>query len=108
MTWLLCLALLLTPRHVLRTIDGDTFLVASFGVTNEERIRVLNVDTPERGQPLYAEAGTFTATWLAQGDFTVETCKKDSFGRYLAIVHRGADTLAGDLIRAGLGKVYVP
>jgi micrococcal nuclease len=105
---LLCLTLLLTPRHVLRVVDGDTVVLASFGVVAEERIRVLDVDTPERGESLYVEAGRFTAAWLAQGVFSIETCRKDSFGRYLAVVHRGSDTLAVALIRAGLGRPYVP
>jgi Staphylococcus phage endonuclease len=103
---LFCLIVQLTPAHIARVIDGDTAVLWAFSTPPEERIRILGVDTPERGQPNYVEAARFTAHWLAQGPFTLETCKRDSFGRYLSIVTRGADTLAAALVQAGLGTAY--
>jgi endonuclease YncB( thermonuclease family) len=102
-----CLEVQLTPVHVARTIDGDTFILLAFGVPPEERVRILGVDTPELHDSLTTkarEARDYTRAWLADGPFTITTCKRDSFGRYLATVTRGTtDTLAVDLIRAGLG-----
>jgi endonuclease YncB( thermonuclease family) len=101
---LACLTLQLTPAYVKRTLDGDTFALYNIGVSTEERVRVLGVDTPERGTgPLADSATAFTKRWLAAGDFTMATCTRDSFGRLLAIVNRGADTLAVALIARGLG-----
>lgn len=101
---LACLTVLLTPGHVMRTIDGDTFVTYnSVGIPAEERIRLLGVDTPEIRDTLGPAAKAFTAAWLAQGPFTLATCRRDSFGRLLAVVIRGTDTLAVDLIHARLG-----
>lgn len=100
---LLCLTLQLTPQYVKRVIDGDTVVLYSIGVPPEERIRVLEIDTPERGQPGFDAARSFTATWLAQGNFTITACKRDSFGRLLATVTRDGASLADALYNAGLG-----
>jgi micrococcal nuclease len=98
-----CLTLQLSPRHVMRVIDGDTGVLFHVGIPAEERFRVLNIDTPERGQPGFEEAKAFTENWLAQGNFTLTACKRDSFGRLLAIVSREGVTLADALYNAGLG-----
>jgi endonuclease YncB( thermonuclease family) len=42
-----CVVLLLTPGHIMRVIDGDTFVLYSVGVPAEERVRVLAVDAAE-------------------------------------------------------------
>lgn len=100
---LLCLSLLLQPGAVKRVVDGDTFVLYAVGVTDEERVRVLGVDAAELREPLGPAARDFTAAWLRQGPFQADACRRDSFGRLLAVVTRGADTLAVDLVKAGLG-----
>ena len=98
-TWILaCIVLSLSPGHVMRVIDGDSFILYSIRVPPEERVRVLGVDCPERGQPGYTEAGEFTRLWLARGPFVLHSCKRDSFGRLLADVSRGTEKLADILI----------
>lgn len=99
----LCLSIVLTPGHVQRTIDGDTFVLYHVGVPAREGVRVLEIDTPERGQPGFFEARDFTIGWLASGDFTMRACKRDSFGRYLAVVTRNDTSLADALFAAGHG-----
>ncbi len=101
---LLCLTIGLTPDHVKRVIDGDTFVVFAFDVPAEERVRVLDVDTPERHEPGFYAAATFTLDWLNRGPFSLTTCAKDSFGRRLATVTRNESSLAQSLKEAGLGK----
>lgn len=93
----------LTPAHVIRVLDGDTFALYHVGVPAEERVRVLGVDAAELRDTLGAAAKAFTMGWIAAGPFKMETCKRDGFGRLLAVVTRGADTLALELIRARLG-----
>ena len=99
---LLCLTMLLLPEGVKKTIDGDTFVMFHVGVPNEERVRLLGVDTPEKHQPNYFQAMAFTRTWLAQGPSTLTTCKRDGFGRLLGTVTRGTEDLGERLIAAGL------
>lgn len=98
-----CLTLQIPPTQVRRILDGDTFALWNVGLGNEERVRVLEIDTPERGQPGYEEARAFTAAWLAQGNFTLSACRRDSFGRLLATVTRNGVSLADALYNAGLG-----
>ncbi len=103
---LLCLAISTTPGHVSRVLDGDTFALYHVGTPPEEKVRVLGVNTPERGQPLYAEAGAFTKSWLAEGPFELTACKRDSFGRLLGTITRGDDNLGQSLLKAGLAKSW--
>jgi endonuclease YncB( thermonuclease family) len=103
----LCLSLHLSPDYVKRVIDGDTFILYSIGIPAEERIRVLNVNSPElRTSPLADSARIFTTNWLKAGDFDIYACKRDSFGRLLAIVSRNGKTLADTLIVLNLGVPY--
>lgn len=102
-----CATIHLSPSHVLRVVDGDTFILAHVGIPPEERVRILGVDTPERGQPNYAEATAFTRAWITAGDFALTTCKRDSFGRLLSTVTRGNDNLSDALLNAGLAVRYV-
>jgi endonuclease YncB( thermonuclease family) len=100
----LCLSVLLPPTYVARVIDGDTFvLYAATNVPPEERVRVLGVDAYELRDSLGPAAKTFTTKWLQAGPFTLQGCKRDSFGRLLLTVTRGSDTLAVDLIKNHLG-----
>src|SRR5687768_8509343 len=101
---LLCWTVQATP---LRTIDGDTF-EARVGIwlnlSAIERVRVLGVDAPERAASAEALAAKlFTEAWLARGPVTLDVCKRDSFGRLLAVVRRDGDVLAEQLINAGHG-----
>lgn len=106
-TLLLCATIQLSPAHVLRVVDGDTFILAHVGIPPEERVRILGVDTPERGQPNYEAATAFTRSWIAAGDFSLTTCKRDSFGRLLSTITRGNENLSDALLNASLAVRYV-
>lgn len=75
--------------HVDRVIDGDTSAVTidlGFGVFAKRQVRLLNVDTPERGQKNYQEATDFTKSKIDGQDIILQTYKDDAFGRYLGVV----------------------
>jgi endonuclease YncB( thermonuclease family) len=66
---------------LIKIVDGDTV----------ERLRLLGVNTPERGDPDWASSTKLLATWFTKWNsgewpFVVRTQKSDAFGRYLAIV----------------------
>jgi endonuclease YncB( thermonuclease family) len=92
-----------------RVIDGDTFdakLSLFLNLFSFERIRVLGVDTPELHAPTLAaaqDARAFSIQWLGKGPVQLTACKRDDFGRLLAIVTRGEENLATELIKAGKG-----
>lgn len=99
MTWR-CLA------NVVRIIDGDTFAAdfdLGWGVWLHEvtgrpnRVRILGLNTPERGQPRYAEAATML-TALLGSQVWITSQKLDSFGRTLADV----TTLEGVDVRSSM------
>ena len=100
----LCLTLTLQPGHVMRVIDGDTFVLWSLTVPPEERVRLLGVDTPELNQDKGPEAKVFTEAWLSRGPFRFMACKKDSFGRWLATLSREGANIADELRARGLVK----
>jgi endonuclease YncB( thermonuclease family) len=91
-------------------VDGDTLAV---GLDNgrRERVRLIGIDTPERGACLAAKA-TGLARRLAdderivlRGDATQDT--RDRYGRLLAYAWvRGRD-LGFRMVAAGLAHVYV-
>lgn len=92
-----------------RVIDGDTIeiiLQLGFETYAKRRVRLLGVDTPERGQDKFKEATEFTRTCVEDKDIYVQTYKSDVFGRYLANVwyEDGQRSLNDDLRNRGLIK----
>lgn len=93
---------------VLRIVDGDTFAAdfdLGWGIWLHEiptvrpnRVRILGLNTPERGQPRYLEAAGLLSTALGGPGVLVwiDSQRLDSFGRTLADV----TTLNGDDVRA--------
>ncbi len=108
--------------EIVRFVDGDTVdmsvtKVTDFGFgltlngTYKGRFRLTIVDTPERGEPGWAEATAFCRKYLPIGTKTrVETYKSpDSFGRYLADIYvplMGNTTISSLLLEAGLAEVW--
>ena len=103
---LYCATLQLDPTWVLRVKDGDTFVIRNAGITTYEDVRVCCVDTPEKKDPGFDDATAFTDRWLHTGPFTLDVCKRDSFGRLLGVVTRDGHDLATDLLEAGLAVPY--
>jgi endonuclease YncB( thermonuclease family) len=104
-----------TGRFTLRgtvtyVVDGDTVDVRlTSGRT--ERIRLIGIDTPERGQCDAAKA-TGYARSLAQGRATVlhgdaTQATRDRYGRLLAYVWIGGRDLGYQQLARGLARVYV-
>jgi endonuclease YncB( thermonuclease family) len=96
---------------VAHIVDGDTIDV-SLASGRRERVRLIGVDTPERGQCFFTRATDVTARLAAnkrvvlQGDSTQAT--RDRYGRLLAYVWLpGGHDLGLKLLRAGVARVYV-
>ncbi len=95
---------------VSRVVDGDTIDAVVDG--QEQRIRLLNIDTPETKDPnadvecLGPEASAFLASLLPPGteiDVVTDDEKLDSWGRVLAGVVLGDGRLVNaEMARAGL------
>jgi endonuclease YncB( thermonuclease family) len=99
------------PGTVTFVVDGDTLHV-QLPNDREERVRVLGIDTPERGECGYARARAF-ATRLANGmgvSLTTDPtqARRDRFGRLLAYVGLpdGRD-LGEQQLKRGYARVFV-
>ena len=100
---------------VIHIVDGDTLDVTidlGFRIHFEQRIRLYAVDTPERGQPGYAEATAMLHELTIGSPFpqqiTARTVKPaDKYGRWLASLSTPTcPDVAQAIIDAGLGVAY--
>lgn len=102
-------------------VDGDTFNVTlDLGFRmhfTDQRLRLADVDTAERGDDLWHEHKQFTIDWLLDADaahdsdwpLIIDTTKdrKGSFGRWIATVYRKSDgTSLGDAILDRYGEEF--
>ena len=99
-----CLVIDVPPQAVIGQPDGDTFHVFSFAPGGRVRIRVVDINTPEKTEDGWDEAKQFTKDWLAKGSFRVTTCGKSTLDRIEGIVERNGETLSDALRQAGLGQ----
>lgn len=106
-----------TAAEIVRVVDGDTVIVRIDG--ERERLRLLNIDTPEsvaEDQPvecLGPEAADFTADLLPEGSevtLAFDEERTDRYGRLLAAVYTADGRNASvEIARAGLAyPVTVP
>lgn len=99
---------------VINVVDGDTLDLSvdlGFRCMFTDRFRLAGVDTPERGQPGWAEATEFLREKLSVGDEVVITTMKnprDKYGRWLATIHAPGErnSINEQLISSGHAKAY--
>ena len=85
-------------------MDGDTLDAVCAG--QAQRIRLLRINTPERGQPGYAEASQALAELLGNGEILLEfetpgVAERGRFGRLLAYVHHAGRNTNLEMVRRG-------
>jgi len=119
--------------ETVRVVDGDTvditFKLARCGSDDgqpvdfpPQRIRLIGVDTPERGEDGYMEATSFTHKWVSEKGFVVAFAvdkkgnpRTDKYGRMLAVLseYQGGDgvffslSLNATIIKEGHGKQMI-
>lgn len=91
-------------RHV---IDGDTFILE-----NDERVRLIGINAPERDAPFYDEA-TELLRELVEGQavrLEQDVNERDQYERLLAYVYVGETFVNRELVAAGLAesRAYEP
>jgi micrococcal nuclease len=84
-------------------IDGDTIAI------QDQRVRVLQVDTPELGECYADQARQFTQKFLSKrASLTLKADpvldKSDKYGRSLRYVFKGKENLSLELVRRGYAK----
>ena len=88
-------------------VDGDTIDVDGVG-----RIRLVGVNTPERGQPGYQEAKDFVKSSCLHKTvyLDIDNAKHyDKYGRVLAVVYVGNTNVNKELLKRGYAEImYIP
>ena len=85
-----------------RVIDGDTVQV------NGTSVRLLGVNTPEKGEFYYEEAKNFTTSMVLGKNVTLkfEKDRYDKYHRILAYVFLGDKNVNAELVRNGFANYY--
>jgi endonuclease YncB( thermonuclease family) len=105
-----CLLLLPCPAwgwsgKVVGVSDGDTITVLRD--KQPEKIRLYGIDCPEKRQPFGKRAKQFTSKLVFGKVVEIEPVATDRYGRTVAFVRIENITVNEELIKEGLGWVYV-
>lgn len=89
--------------YIERVIDGDT-------VESGESIRLLGINTPERGEEYYEEAKEYLESLILKKNVFLEYGKerKDKYGRILGYIFDGEDNINIKMIEKGYANYYFP
>jgi micrococcal nuclease len=88
----------LVSVSVLRVIDGDTM-----EISGGDRVRLLGIDAPERGDHLSGQATDRLRELIAPGSVTLEVCEdRDTYGRLLATVRAEKVNVNRILLQEGM------
>ena len=90
--------------HIDRVIDGDTV------VSEEQKIRLLGINTPERDEQYYEQAKKFLEDKILNKSVKLVygRNKKDRYGRTLAYVFLNGKNMNKELVEEGLANIYFP
>lgn len=87
--------------------DGDTFKLLKKDSTLI-RVRIANIDCPERKQPFSKRAKQFTSDAIFGKNVKISVLKKDRYGRSIANVFYDDNlNLGKELLKAGMAWHYV-
>jgi hypothetical protein len=88
---------------VSRVIDGDTIELG-----DGERVRLLGINTPEKGEVFYEEAKEFLIDEIENKSVKLELGKreKDRYGRTLAYIYYNGRNVNSEIVRLGYGNPY--
>lgn len=88
----------ITIVNVHRVIDGDTIVISG-----GERVRLLGIDAPEKGESLFDLASDRLRELISTGPAELEVCeKRDEYGRLLATLTADGTNINQSLLREGM------
>ena len=92
------------PASVNRVIDGDT--VVALTSSGEIRVRVAQIDAPERSQSFGHEATQCLASMVQNRDVSLCTAGNDRYGRTVANIAVGAVDVGEQMVARGCAWAY--
>lgn len=91
--------------QVVRVLDGDTIDVLS-GASQRQRVRLANIDAPEKGQPFGQKSKQNLLKLVAGKSVEIVQTGRDQYGRDIARVLVNGREANVEQVRAGLAWVY--
>lgn len=91
-------------RDVERVIDGDTIVIS-----NDTHVRLLGINTPEKGEKYYNEAKNFLTGLVLNKTIKTESGKEkyDKYRRELAFIFLDGKSVNLEIVRNGFANVYI-
>jgi micrococcal nuclease len=88
---------------VFQVIDGDTI-----ELTNGQKVRLLGIDAPEKGQYYYEEASNRLEQLVKGKEVFLEkdVSNRDNYGRLLRYVYVGSLFVNLEMVKGGYAKVF--
>ena len=87
-----------------KIIDGDTVHASLEGKTY--KLRLTEIDAPERDQPFGRQSKVFLRELLKDGEFDADISGKDQYGRYLARLYDNGVDINRKMVNEGMAWVY--
>jgi len=87
---------------VKRIIDGDTIVVG-----NDTHVRLLGINTPEKGEKYYTEAKEFVNNSLYNKTIFIESFGQDKYYRELGVVFFEEENFNVKIIEKGFANAYI-
>lgn len=90
--------------YVTKVVDGDTVVIAG-----GQRVRLLSIDTRERGENCYGEAKARMEELVLLKNITLERDKedKDKYDRLLRYIYTNETFVNLQMVREGLAVAYI-
>ena len=95
---------LIQNLQVEKVIDGDTVYGSLNGKTY--KLRLTEIDAPERNQPFGHQSKVFLRDLLKDGDFNADISGQDQYGRYLARLYDNGVDINRKMVSEGMAWVY--
>lgn len=86
-----------------RVIDGDTFVI------NQEHVRIIGIDTPEKEECYYEESSQYLQKLIENQAVELiaqPTDNKDKYGRLLRYVHIADNDIGLQMLQDGYARNY--
>ena len=90
--------------RVIKVTDGDTINILHKG--KELRIRLAEIDAPEKGQPYWRKSKDALANFVSDKDVIVDEYDVDRYGRVVGHVYHGNFWVNAAMVRSGNAYVY--
>ena len=87
-----------------KIIDGDTVYATLEGRTY--KLRLAEIDAPERDQPFGRQSKVFLRNLLNDGKFDADISSQDRYGRYLARLYDNGVDVNRKMVSEGMAWVY--